>query len=245
MSPAPAMVRRSSLLIFAFACVRHAAGAFAAASAAAGSSRVAQSRVAAPAQMGPGALGLDLTGKVAFVAGVADSTGYGWAICKALAEAGCTVTVGTWPPVLGIFEKSLKTGKFDEDMILSDGSKMEIAKVYPLDAVFDSPEDIPEDVKVRRRRARQPRARTPHRPRAPLPLARTPYRRLFAGCARLLPWSLLTLRAHAPPSHWTLHRTTSATRASTASPSPRSPRASRRTMARLISSSTRWPTGRR
>ena len=30
----------------------------------------------------------DLTGKVAFVAGVADSTGYGWAICKALAEAG-------------------------------------------------------------------------------------------------------------------------------------------------------------
>ena len=31
---------------------------------------------------------LDLTGKVAFVAGVADSTGYGWAICKALAEAG-------------------------------------------------------------------------------------------------------------------------------------------------------------
>jgi len=103
--------------------------------------------------MGPGALGLDLTGKVAFVAGVADSTGYGWAICKALAEAGCTVTVGTWPPVLGIFEKSLKTGKFDEDMILSDGSKMEIAKVYPLDAVFDSPEDIPEDVKNNKRYA--------------------------------------------------------------------------------------------
>lgn len=27
-------------------------------------------------------LGTDLTGKVAFVAGVADSTGYGWAIAK-------------------------------------------------------------------------------------------------------------------------------------------------------------------
>ena len=54
---------------------------------------------------------------------------YGWAICKALAEAGATVTVGTWPPILGIFEKSLKTGKFDEDSILADGSKMEIAKV--------------------------------------------------------------------------------------------------------------------
>lgn len=63
------------------------------------------------------------------MAGVADSSGYGWAICKALAEAGATVTVGTWPPVLGIFEKSLKKGTFDEDMKLEDGSKFEIAKV--------------------------------------------------------------------------------------------------------------------
>jgi enoyl-[acyl-carrier protein] reductase I len=99
------------------------------------------------------ALEVDLKGKVAFVAGVADSTGYGWAICKALAEAGATVTVGTWPPVLGIFEKSLKAGKFDDDMILSDGSKMEIAKIYPLDAVYDEPEDVPEDVMNNKRYA--------------------------------------------------------------------------------------------
>lgn len=98
-------------------------------------------------------LAIDLKGKVAFVAGVADSTGYGWAICKALAEAGATVTVGTWPPVLGIFEKSLKAGKFDDDMILSDGSKMEIAKIYPLDAVYDEPADVPEDVMNNKRYA--------------------------------------------------------------------------------------------
>lgn len=91
--------------------------------------------------------------QVAFVAGVADSSGYGWAICKALAEAGATVTVGTWPPVLGIFEKSLKKGSFDEDMKLDDGSKFEIAKVYPLDAVYDAPEDVPEDVKTNKRYA--------------------------------------------------------------------------------------------
>ena len=71
--------------------------------------------------MGPACV--DLTGKVAFIAGVADSTGYGWAIAKALANAGATITVGTWPPVLGIFEKSLKLGKFDDDLILDDGSK--------------------------------------------------------------------------------------------------------------------------
>lgn len=99
------------------------------------------------------ALPIDLTGKVAFVAGVADSTGYGWAIAKALAEAGAKITVGTWPPVLGIFTKSLEAGKFDADMVLSDGSKMVIEKVYALDAVFDGPEDVPDEVKNNKRYA--------------------------------------------------------------------------------------------
>jgi len=98
-------------------------------------------------------LNVDLTGKVAFVAGVADSTGYGWAICKALADAGATITVGTWPPVLGIFEKGLSKGKFDQDAVLSDGSLMKIAKVYPLDAVFDSPADVPEEIASNKRYA--------------------------------------------------------------------------------------------
>jgi len=99
--------------------------------------------------MGPACV--DLTGKVAFIAGVADSTGYGWAIAKALANAGATITVGTWPPVLGIFEKSLSMGKFDEDMILDDGSKMKIDKIYPLDAVYDTPELVPDDIKNNKR----------------------------------------------------------------------------------------------
>ena len=118
-------------------CLQSAAAAFS--GAAASTSKLTQSRLAAQ-QRTPSAemaIGLNLEGKTAFVAGVGDSSGYGWAICKALAEAGCKITVGTWPPVLGIFEKSLKSGKFDEDMVLSDGSKMSIEKVYPLDAVFD------------------------------------------------------------------------------------------------------------
>ena len=96
---------------------------------------------------------IDLTGKVAFIAGVADSTGYGWAIARALADAGATIIVGTWPPVLKIFESGLRKGQFDEDSILSNGSKMNIEKVYPLDAVFDEPEDVPEDIKTNKRYA--------------------------------------------------------------------------------------------
>ena len=99
------------------------------------------------------ALNIDLTGKVAFVAGVADSSGYGWSIVKSLTEAGATVAVGTWPPVLGMFEKSLSMGKLDDDLILSDGSKMQVPKIYALDAVYDTPDDVPEDVKTNKRYA--------------------------------------------------------------------------------------------
>jgi enoyl-[acyl-carrier protein] reductase I len=96
---------------------------------------------------------IDLKGKVAFIAGVADSTGYGWAIAKQLADAGATIIVGTWPPVLKIFESSLRKGSFNEDSILSDGSKMVIEKVYPLDAVFDVPDDVPDEIKENKRYA--------------------------------------------------------------------------------------------
>jgi enoyl-[acyl-carrier protein] reductase I len=96
---------------------------------------------------------VDLKGKVAFVAGVADSTGYGWAIAKALASAGATIIVGTWPPVLKIFEMGLKKGTFEEDCMLPDGSKMVIEKIYPLDAVFDTPEDVPEEIQTNKRYA--------------------------------------------------------------------------------------------
>lgn len=96
---------------------------------------------------------IDLNGKVAFIAGVGDSTGYGWAIAKALADAGATIIVGTWPPVLKIFQTGLKRGQFDEDSTLSDGSKMVIEKVYPLDAVFDTPDDIPDEIRDNKRYA--------------------------------------------------------------------------------------------
>src|SRR5262249_40521539 len=56
-------------------------------------------------------LTIDLTGKHAVVAGVADDAGFGFAIAKALAEAGARVSVATWPPALGIFKTMLERGQ--------------------------------------------------------------------------------------------------------------------------------------
>ncbi|KAH7836545.1 hypothetical protein Vadar_002809 [Vaccinium darrowii] len=98
-------------------------------------------------------LPIDLKGKRAFIAGIADDNGYGWAIAKSLAAAGAEILVGTWVPALNIFETSLRRGKFDESRVLPDGSLMEISKVYALDAVFDNPEDVPEDIKANKRYA--------------------------------------------------------------------------------------------
>ena len=75
-------------------------------------------------------LAIDLTGKRAFVAGVADDRGYGWAIVRALAAAGASVCVGTWPPTLRIFTKSLERGKLD--LSLPDGGEIELERIYPL-----------------------------------------------------------------------------------------------------------------
>ncbi|MBZ0236999.1 MAG: enoyl-[acyl-carrier-protein] reductase [Deltaproteobacteria bacterium] len=96
-------------------------------------------------------LNIDLRGKRAFVAGVADDGGFGFAIAKAMAEAGASICLGTWPPALGIFQTMLSRGKFDASLTLADGSKMAFEKVYPLDAEYDRMEDVPADVKESRR----------------------------------------------------------------------------------------------
>lgn len=96
-------------------------------------------------------LKIDLKGKVAFVAGVGDDQGFGWAIAKKLAEAGATILVGTWAPVLKIFTTSFQTGKFDQSRRLEDGSLLEFAKIYPLDAVFDTPDQVPAEIRENKR----------------------------------------------------------------------------------------------
>lgn len=96
-------------------------------------------------------LAINLKGKKAFIAGIGDDQGYGWAIAKALAEAGAEIIIGTWTPLLKIFTTSLEQGKFDESRKLSDGSLMKIAKIYPLDALFDTPADVPTEIAENKR----------------------------------------------------------------------------------------------
>jgi enoyl-[acyl-carrier protein] reductase I len=96
-------------------------------------------------------LNIDLTGRRALVAGVADDGGYGFATAKALAEAGASVCVGTWPPALNIFMNLLERGKMDDSRRLSSGQLLEFEKIYPLDAAFDSLDDAPEDIRSNKR----------------------------------------------------------------------------------------------
>lgn len=96
-------------------------------------------------------LNIDLSGRRAFVAGVADDGGFGFAIAKSLAEAGASVCVGTWPPALTIFRNLLERGKMDESRRMSGGSMLEFERIYPLDAAFDTLSDAPEELRTSKR----------------------------------------------------------------------------------------------
>ncbi len=84
---------------------------------------------------------LDLSGKVAFVAGVADASGYGWAVARQLARAGATIAVGTWPPAMPLLQRALRKGAAPAGT--ANGAPFVIDRVYPLDAMFSTPDEVP------------------------------------------------------------------------------------------------------
>lgn len=96
-------------------------------------------------------LSIDLRGKKAFIAGIGDDQGFGWAIAKALAEAGADILIGTWAPIVNIFKTSWDKGKFDESRVLSNGALWDYKKLYPMDAMFDTMDDVPEEVRMNKR----------------------------------------------------------------------------------------------
>ena len=96
-------------------------------------------------------LNIDLSGRRALVAGVADDAGFGFAIAKSLAEAGASVIVGTWPPALNIFLNLIERGKMDESRRLTSGGMLDFEKIYPLDAAYDTLADAPADIRENKR----------------------------------------------------------------------------------------------
>src|SRR5271168_1284915 len=98
-------------------------------------------------------LQMDLKGKKALVVGIGDDQGFGWAIAKALAEAGAEILIGTWAPIVRIFKTSWANGKFDQSRKMKNGQMFEYSKLYPIDAVFDKMEDVPQEVRENKRYA--------------------------------------------------------------------------------------------
>jgi enoyl-[acyl-carrier protein] reductase I len=96
---------------------------------------------------------IDLAGRRALVVGVADDVGFGFSIAKTLAEAGANVSIGTWPPALGIFETLLRRGKLDASRTLSNGKLLEFERIYAVDAAYDTLEQVPEAVRESKRYA--------------------------------------------------------------------------------------------
>jgi enoyl-[acyl-carrier protein] reductase I len=96
-------------------------------------------------------LGIELSGKRAFVVGVADDSGFGFAIAKQLAEAGASVCVGTWPPAYGVFTKLLGRGKIQESLKLAGGGELAFERIYAIDVDYDTLEDVPTELRENRR----------------------------------------------------------------------------------------------
>lgn len=87
---------------------------------------------------------LDLSGKVAFVTGVADDVGFAWHMATALQAAGAEVILGTHPRVTSIVERILVRPQNAESRKLPFGVAGEFKPkaVVPCDVSLDSPADI-------------------------------------------------------------------------------------------------------
>merc|ERR1740117_298023 len=81
-------------------------------------------------------------GKRAVVAGVADDKGYGWAIAQMLLHEGVSdLMLATWVPAHRVFGKML-----DRRKIALDNPHGANIHLVPLDAAFEYPEEVPEQI---------------------------------------------------------------------------------------------------
>ncbi|MEQ9501792.1 MAG: SDR family oxidoreductase [Deltaproteobacteria bacterium] len=92
-------------------------------------------------------LSIDLTGKRAFLTGVADDGGFAWHIAKSLQAAGAEVYLACHPRVVGIVQRFVERDKYAESRQLPYGVEGELkpAAIFGCDVEFDTAADIPED----------------------------------------------------------------------------------------------------
>jgi enoyl-[acyl-carrier protein] reductase I len=93
---------------------------------------------------------LDLSGKNAFVTGVADDAGFAWAIAKALQAAGARVFLASHPRVVSIVERFLDREKYAESRALPYGVAGELKPeaLIGCDLGLDTAADITGDLRA-------------------------------------------------------------------------------------------------
>lgn len=94
-------------------------------------------------------LGIDLSGKNAFLTGVADDGGFAWDIAKTLQAAGAKVWLASHPRTVSIVERLLNRAQSAESRQLPHGVAGELrpAGLFGCDVAYDTLADIPEEVR--------------------------------------------------------------------------------------------------
>src|SRR5437660_6768543 len=98
---------------------------------------------------------IDLSGKVALVAGVGDDVGFAWYVAKALNAAGARLVFSVHPRLVNIVENILERDLDAESRVLPYGAgNLHVEKVVPCDVAYDTMDDVAEATRAEKRFAK-------------------------------------------------------------------------------------------
>jgi enoyl-[acyl-carrier protein] reductase I len=88
---------------------------------------------------------LNLSGKLALVAGVGDNVGFAWHIAKALGAAGARLVFATHPRLANVVQNILDRDLDAESRVLPYGAgNLKVEQVIPCDVSYDTMQDVDE-----------------------------------------------------------------------------------------------------
>jgi enoyl-[acyl-carrier protein] reductase I len=98
---------------------------------------------------------LNLTGKVALVAGVGDNVGFAWHIAKTLGAAGARLVFATHPRLVNVVETIIEREPDAASRVLPYGAgELKVEKVIACDVSYDTMEDVPPEARTEKRFAK-------------------------------------------------------------------------------------------